>query len=196
MEDIKMSEDGKNILKLVKQIKNLCEQTSLLLRTADERMEKEGWESYKNTAIAWSSGSVQNPKQWFPDTLFRFYTNNSYENILLVVSIFLDDDFFGEYKEEITEPLITAGCFDFGRDNKVSDAGDYWIYHYAKLYGYLKNRKDQGEIHESPPGWKEEWGKGWRSESYKCFGLPLTSITNAQDINDKIVEPLLKLFSG
>jgi len=188
-----MSEDGKNILKLLKQIRDLCENTSLLLQTVDERMEKEGWESYSNTAIAWSSASVQNPKQWFPDTLFRFYTNNSHENILLFVSIILGDDLRGQYGEEITEPLITAGCFDFGRSFKVVDD---WDYYYAKLYGYLKNRKDQGEIHESAPGWQEKWGKKyWRAESYKCFGLPLTSITNPQDIETKIVEPLLKLFS-
>jgi len=192
MEDIKMSEDGKNILSLVKQIRNLCEETSLLLRTVDERMEKKGWDSYNNTSIAYSSASVQNPKQWFPDTLFRFYKNSRYENILLFVSIILDDDFWGQYVEKITEPLITVGCFDFGRGNKV---GEKWEYYYAKLYGYLGNRKDQGEVRESPQGWKEEFGKGWLPEYYKCFGLPLTSITNAQDIESKIVEPLLKLFS-
>ena len=186
-----MSEDGENILKLVKQIRNLCENTSLLLRTVDEKMEKEGWESYSNTAISNSSASVQNPKQWFPDILFRFYTNNSHENMLLFVSIILDDDFFGDYK--ITEPIITAGCFDFGRSFKVVED---WDYYYARLYGYLKNRKDQGEIHESSPGWQEELDKKyWRAESYKCFWLPLTSITNVQVIESKIVEPFLKLFS-
>jgi hypothetical protein len=194
MEDIKMSEDGKNILKLVKQIRNLCENTSLLLRTVDVKMEKQGWESYNNSAISNNSASVQNPKQWFSDILFRFYTNNGLENIMLFVSIILDDDFFGDYK--ITEPLITAGFFDFGRDNKVGDRSDNWDYYYARLYCYLKNRKDQGEIHESAPGWQEELDKKyWQAESYKCFGLPLTSITNAQDIESRIVEPLLKLFS-
>ncbi len=170
-----MSEDGEQILKFVKEIRKLCHQMSLLLMTVDEQMGSKGWEKAgvknKNTAIADSSASVETPERWFPETIFRFYINT-------------------KYPVEIKEPLITAGYFDNGTNNKV----DKWEYYYARLYGDMENRIDDGRIYASKENWQEDWDPECHFQSYKCFGLPLILITNASDIESKIIKPLVELI--
>lgn len=192
-----MSEDGENISKLLKEIRKLCNQISLLLVTVDEQMGSNGWEKAgiknKNTAIAYSSASVETPKRWFPDTIFRFYINTNYPNILVFVSIILDDnqiDDFVNYPVEIKEPLITAGYFDNGSNNKV----DKWEHYYARLYGDMENRIDDGRVYESKENWQEDWDPECHFQSYKCFGIHLISITNSSDIGSKIIKPLIGLI--
>jgi hypothetical protein len=195
MEVHKMSEDGENILKFVKEIRKLCNKISLLLVTIDEQMGSKGWEKAgvknKNTAIADSSASVETPERWFPETIFRFYINTKYPNILVFVSILLDDiEYWAKYPVEIKEPLITAGYFDNGINNKV----DTWEYNYAKLYGYMENRIDDGRVYESKENWQEDWDDECTFQSYKCFGIPLISMTNASEIEFKIIKPLVELI--
>lgn len=192
MEVYKMSEDGEKILKFVKEIRKLCHNMSLLLMTVDEQMGSKDWEKAGNTAIADSSASVDIPERWFPETIFRFYKNTKYPNILVFVSILLDDiEYYAKYPEEIKEPLITAGYFDCGEGEKV----EHWEYYYAKCYGDTENRIDDGRIYQSKENWKEEWGETYNFQSYKCFGIPLISITNASDIESKIIKPLVELIS-
>jgi hypothetical protein len=101
MEVYKMSEDGEKILKFVKEIRKLCHNMSLLLMTVDEQMGSKDWEKAGNTAIADSSASVDIPERWFPENIFRFYINTKYPNILVFVSILLDD-----IESKIIKPLI------------------------------------------------------------------------------------------
>lgn len=184
-----MSEEGKNILKLVKDIRLFSEQCSLLLRTSDELMQKKGWKAPSKTVSSRISQSVTLPAQWFPEVLFRFYQNNRKSSLLLYVSIILDDDLEKSYPEPISEPLVSAGCFDYGQGKKA----DKYEYFYAKLYGYMNDREDQGKIHISWDGWKKDYGDWWHSESFKCFGLPLVSVSDSRDLEAKIIAPLLKL---
>jgi len=154
-----MSEDGKNILKMVEQIRKLCEQISLLLRTADEQMGKEGWEAYNNVVLSESSASLLAPEKWFPHELFRFYKNGDYPHLLAYVSVLLDSYSYSgldKYEEELTEPLVTAGFFDYGQGKQVGDNWEYW---YSRWYGYMEKRKDDGTIHASEKNWHEDGGE-------------------------------------
>lgn len=187
-----MSTDGENILKVIKQTRSICEQISLLLRTVDEQMKKAGWDSEGNTAIAESSSSIQQPAQWLPSEVFRFYRHKDYPNRLAYVSILLDDDKWKEYT--IKEPLVTAGFFDYGQV-KVGEQGDNWLYWYARYYGYLAKDKglspDGQHFHFDPRTARTgDWGE---FESAEVFALPLTSITNADDAKSKITDKLLEL---
>lgn len=188
-----MSEDGKNILKAIKQNKKFFEEVALLLKTSDEQMLEKGWYADGNAAIYDMSKSLNEPQRWIPYYLFRIYFNDEYENILAYISILLDDDVWGNYK--ITEPIITAGYFDYG-GNEV----DYepWI---TKWYGYwMEKGREDGIIYEAKKNWKTEFAEkfDWKVhfEFYKFFGIPLTLITNASELESKIVNRLLDMIQN
>jgi len=103
------------------------------------------------------------------------------------------NDIDEEYEEELTEPLITAGCFDYGKGKHVSNNWKNWYWH-ARWYGYMENRIDDGRIYAPKENWQEDWGAEYPFQSYKCFGIPLISITNASDIESKIIKPLIELI--
>jgi hypothetical protein len=190
-----MNNDGKNIFDMFKQIRNFCVQIANLLLTIDEQIGREGLESVNNTAVAYSSSSLANPKQWIPASFFRYFINKEHKNLLIFVSILVDDDIGHDYK--LSEPLITAGYFDYGKDKEVKDNWQYW---YSNWLGYIGRNIKFGKTYESTPNWKEE--KPWNEdkpevypfEAWKCFGLPLVSISNAQDVNSKIVTPLIEML--
>ncbi|MFA5771963.1 MAG: hypothetical protein WC974_04450 [Thermoplasmata archaeon] len=183
-----MTDDGKNILEMMRQLRKLDQQLSLLLKSADEQMNRAGWEAFNNTVMSDSSGSLENPLKWSPDCLFRFYLNGEYPHVLFFVSVILDDDVQKEYK--ITEPLITAGCFDAGRGKNVKILD--WRWRYAKCYARLENSVHDGEVYASKSNWQKDWDDS-KYKLYKCFGYPLVSISTAEDIETKIVQPLLTL---
>jgi hypothetical protein len=191
-----MSEDGKNILKMIKQNKKLFEEMALLLKTSDEQMQKNGWEADGSGAIYDMSKSLNDPQRWLPNYLFRIYFNSEYENILAYVSILLDDDVYGGYEDIITEPLITAGYFDYGEGNKVEEYQQW----FTKWYGFwMEKRREDEIIYEDKKNWKKEWEERFPKddvdfEHYRCFGIPLTSITNTSELESKIVNHLLGLI--
>ena len=191
-----MSADGENILKLIKQVRSLCEQLSLLLRTADESMIKAGWQNESSNAIAEISWSIRNPERWMPIAAFRYYTHKDHKNLLAYVSILLDDHWDRRYA--IKEPLATAGFFDYGKGAEVGENWDYW---YLRYFGYLSkdhNLKPNGQ----PFHFKREIVPSSIQGKFKklfekgaVFALPLTSITNASEVDSLITGRLLKLVS-
>jgi hypothetical protein len=186
-----MSNNGENILKSVKQMRQLCEQISLLLRTADEQMTKADWSSEGNTAIADSSSSILNPTYWIPIAVFRFYRHKNHTNRLAYVSVLLDDHW--ERKYTIEEPLITAGFFDYGTA-KVSDDYEYW---YARCYGYLskdRNLKADGQPFRFDKMMLSLDHRG-DFEGGEVFAVPLVSIANANDVESQITNKLLNLIN-
>lgn len=187
-----MSDEGKSILAGLKQIRGFFEQTSLLLRTIDDQMRREGWKSYGNTVTSNVSQSIQNPKAWLPDYLFRFFFSEKNENLLLSVSILIDDDVYGEYITKMVEPFVTFGYFDYGRGKKAPDSLNYAL---AAWYGYYGDLSVAGTIH-SRENWREDEKEKYEFESYGSAGLPLVEIRNSVDVSNKIVHPLLDLVSN
>lgn len=185
-----MSADGTNILKAVKQLRAILVDTGLLLKTIDGKMEKAGW-PLLTPYVTEFSYSVNNPEKWFPSELFRFYKSEKSKSILPFVSVILDDDREGEYT--ISEPLVTAGYFDYGKN----EVGNNWHYWYAKWHRYQENPQNDGQIIRLEPSmrWKEDWEENYPFEASACFGWPLTSITNEKDVETKIVFPLLNLLN-
>jgi hypothetical protein len=190
-----MNKDGKKILEAVRQMKKIFGDISLLLREVDSIMEREEWLSKTGSTI-WSYGSqsIYNPDRWMPNELFRFYWNKEYPYYLVFVSILLDNDIEEDYYT-IEEPLITAGFFDYG--GKKIDKNEWKKYWYARWYGYIdkEKRKNDGKPILVNP--KKDWGEDWHPfKSSYCFGLPLTSIKNYSDVENKIVKPLIELLKG
>jgi hypothetical protein len=188
-----LNTDGENILKLVQQVRQLCQQTALLLRTADEQMKKKCWIS-NNTAFAEKSGSILYPEYWIPIMAFQYYSNDKHLNRLVYVSVLLDNDWTEKFT--IKEPLITAGFFDYGTE----EFNGNWDYKYFRYFGHLSRTHDL-----KPDGQHFHFdrkmvpisliGKFKNTfETGVVFALPLTSITNASEVESKITNILLDLL--
>ena len=185
-----MSSDGENILKLFRQARQVCEQVSLLLRTADEQMLKEGWKSEGNNAISDISYSLLNPSQWIPIVAFRFYKHKNYSNRLSYISVLMCDHFDRRYT--IEEPFVTAGFFDYG----IAEVKDDWEYWYARYYGYLSkdhSLRADGKTFRFDKKMLSTDVQG-KFEKGIIFALPLTSILNARDVGLQVTDRLLGLL--
>jgi len=184
-----LSNDGQNILELFQQTRKICEQVALLLSSQEAQMEKKDWKTDRSTAVSDMSYSIKYPAWWIPIVAFRFYQNENYPNKLAFVSVLLDNHWDDEYS--ITEPLITAGFFDYGEDKVDGDLQ----YSFARIYGYLSkkhNLEHNGEPFSFDRTMLSSGHKG-NFKSGKVFALPLVSIENDKDIKSKITNKLLKL---
>ena len=184
-----MNNDGANIVELFQQTRKICEQIGLLLITQEAQMNEKNWKTDRSTAVSDMSYSINNPSMWIPIVAFRFYQNEKCPNMLAFVSILLDNHWYDEYS--ITEPLITAGFFDYGEEKVNGD----WEYRFARIYGYLSK-----EYNVTPDSEPFSFNRSmldsrynWRFQNGKVFALPLVSIENDKDIKSKITNKLLKL---
>ena len=184
-----MSDDGQNILKLVKQMRKLCQQVAMLLRTSDEQMSKADWNTESNYALSDLSYSILNPTAWIPIVVHRFYRHKDYPNRLAYVSALLDDHWDGAYT--IAEPVVTAGVLDSGQ-TEMADTENW----YARYYGHLSrhhNLKADGQPFRFnramlPPNLQGKFENG------TIFAVPLVSITGADDVGSLITGKLLSLL--
>lgn len=190
-------DNGEAVIALVKQMRKLCAQISLLLRTVDEQMAELDWNSF-GPGISDSSSSILNPERWIPICIFRFYVHKDYPqkypNRLAYVSVLIDDHWDRKYT--IKEPLITAGFFDYG----TAEVGENWDYHYARYFGYLSKENDlepDGEAFnfDNTKVSADIQGKFKKIfEKGNVFAVPLISITNADDVKSKITDKLINFL--
>jgi hypothetical protein len=173
-----MTEGGKKVIEFIKEIRRFSEELTLLLKTAESLMNKDGWiTATGNTTYSSSSYSLQEAKKWYPFDLFRFYRNSKYPLILAFVSIILEEvEWMGEPPTPITEPLVTAGYFVF--DNKediIVNNNNYW---WARWYELMENRIDDGRIEQedykdekriTPEQWKQ-FDNYWQNTYYTLNG--------------------------
>lgn len=175
-----MSENGKNAMKLINQIKNLYKEISLVLQTADKLMEDHKWKPKAgNTAVTWSY-HLAYPDWWIPQDIFRFYFKEGYEHILPFISVILFDR---DNETKLSEPLISAGYFDYGIGNTITT----WEYWYSHFHIKQDNFKDDGEL---APILLNDPEKYTFKNAYS-LAKPLMQIYNSQSLLDEIVKPLL-----
>ena len=185
-----MSAEGQNILNLFRQTRQVCEQVSLLLQTADEQMKKADWKPDKSLAVSDMSYSVLSPTQWIPIAAFRYYFNQKYRNLIACVSVLLCDHFDEKYT--LKEPVVTGLCFDYGKGHEET-IYEYW---YARYFGYLSNNKPlelNGEPFEFDNRNVDQDHKG-NFEKGVLFALPLISLKNGQDVKLRVTDRLLGLL--
>jgi len=190
-----MSEDEKNILNAMKQVRNLFKEFALILETIDDQLEGKGFETITgSTCLADGSSSLYSPTYWMPTHVLRFYQNAHYSNLQLYVAIYFDDDNRQDYL--LNQPIISAGVFDF-QTKKVTFNGSY---DRAKFFfeacAFLKKTQFiPGEILtlSIDMDWKKEVGD-YAFDSATCFAYPLLSIKNSSDIEEKITKVLLKII--
>jgi hypothetical protein len=186
-----LSTDGENILHLVKQMRRLCEEMSLLLRAADENMLAEGWGTETKYALSQISYSIEKPNYWVPIMLYRYYKNENCPNRLAYICILLDDHWDRKYT--LKEPLLTAGFFDYGS----SQVGNNWDFWYFRYFGYLSkdhNLRPDGQVFQFERGTVPASIQGRFEELFEngeVFAVPLTSIKNSEQIKTEVTDKLL-----
>jgi len=184
-----MSEKGTDILEFIRELRKLCTNISSLLGTTDNLLKQDGWEPIDSKVLTETSSAYHSPQKWFPSEFFRFYKNERYKHLLTFVCIILD--YIPEYTNytnfNLTEPIISAGWFDYGKDNEVGD--NYkpkpW---YARYHGWMTDRKDDGTLFHSSKD-KQPFPVPWNTVT--TFGWPLINITNTEELKSKITDPLL-----
>lgn len=184
-----MSNVSKEILGLMQETRRIFQQISALLSTADGLMGEGGWDAAAgSTCLSYSSSSINLPKQWIPYEAFRFYKKGDSTNLLLFICIMLD----AADRYELTQSLITAGCFDYGEDTVGNGAGSNWHYWWPRFHCLMKERTDDGVVYRASP--KEEWpAENYPFNCVSTFAWPLTIIADTSDLKEKIVGPLLRL---
>jgi hypothetical protein len=187
-----MSADGPNIIRAFRQVRQVCEQVSLLLQTADEQMKKAEWKTRNSTALSETTTSILNPRQWIPCSVFRFYFNQKKQNLIACISVLLTDHFEDRYA--LNEPVVAAMYFDYGKGRKVENDWEYW---YARYFGYLSQSR-----HFEPNGEAVEFDNKKLEADLQVnfeigvlFAIPLVSLKNGQDIKLQVTDKLLSLLN-
>jgi hypothetical protein len=183
---------GRDLVAFVRDIRTFAVQLADLLGTADKIMGDGGWElaTAQNVAHGAATTSLNRPREWFPYEVFRFYRHEEKRHVIAFVSALLDDDREGYYR--LTEPLLSAGWFDFpgGAPHVVSGSDSWW----SRFHGYMDNRRDDGTMHSVRP--KEDWAEDHRDHWYPfdqahTFAVPLVQIDGAALLQKQITVPLL-----
>jgi hypothetical protein len=197
-----MSEESEKIQNLVSQMRKLCTQISLLLRTGDSLMGEADWSpATGNSITSGNSTNLHSPRQWIPQYLYRFYQNSeNYPHLQTFLSVILDDRDNNDPNITINGPLLTAGCFDWGKGNEIKQVHNWHcVFHCwlpARADSGPKERQDDGSIvhfnlkgdpdfssfidrHELP------------YERVSTMGLPLVDISDSESLKNKLISPLL-----
>lgn len=202
-----MSEDGKNIVKLMTEIRTLCKEISALLETADRIVERDNWSSINNrssTVTEAVSKDLGKPFEWVPEFLFRFYTNKqSCPHILLYVAVILDNRkndpaYTPKGKERFEEPILTAGYFDYGNEEVVEE--NVWKEAYCKGHFFSNDLCYDGKIWPVEPKEMKCFAKQEKDKNLvkftlplklKSLALPLIDISDPNNLKERVIDPLL-----
>jgi len=188
-----MSEDGKNIVAMLKELRTLCEEIHRLLGTADGQIQEldKGWKPIPANVFSGLSYMLsprqsrrQSPRHWIPQDFSRFYENDNLGHIRAFVSVILDD---WEKESVLGEPLLTAGWFDCDPGNTIELRK---IYSYARWHLKMPGRRDDGQLVSAD-------SKAWPKEPLRflhvsTLGVPLMSVRDDKELKSKIINPLIQ----
>lgn len=184
-----MNATGRNIVLLMEQVRKLFQDTALLLKTADEYMREKGWTTRTNQCVTLSS-VPDAASGWFPEFAFRFYKHEGYKHLLPFVSVIFYDREGGNHVEE---SLVSGGWHDYGKGNTFPEGDLDWDF--ARWHLYMPRRRDDGTLTSVDP--RQEWPQyGYRIQRTSTLAIPLVSVTSAEELKARIIEPLLAAIQG
>lgn len=179
--------EGQTILEGMRATREFLCNVALMIQATDSSMKKHRWScypfrKYKDQVIE-TSFELQNADEWLPYSVYRFFISDKLPNILVFVAVLLDDD---KVWEGFEEPWACCGIFSFLQRFDEKDFDEDWI------YGPI-------ELHIDPNGsfYPTDISKFTDEErdllKYESFmAVPLVSIVTEQDVEDKLVNPLLE----
>ena len=184
--------NGHQILTGLTDTRKFFEQVSLLIRTGEDLLRDEGWETLFGNKCADISGHLYRPKKWIPTEIYRFFVvgEDSEENqdmVIFIGVILGNEGGWGGFQE----PWITCGMYQF---NEKFDVGEFrdWVWVRAHIDDGPWDADGEFKTATPTPDDKEEWG----DLIYQAtMALPLTDIDSAQALKQKLIEPLLQKVS-
>ena len=187
-----MTESATNVIVGFRALHKFCENVAELLTKANELMKEGGWERISKWVSATEiSANLDSPEYWLPHAFFCFYSHPIHEHLLSFVAVHVDD-LWGDPPSNIDEPLISAGCCDYGVGQKAIDE---WEKDYSVCGSHLwiENRQDNGTLHVTDASeiWDEVPEGGAKIST---FAYPLEGIANSEILKEKIVQPLLNML--
>ena len=181
--------DGRQILTGLAETRKLFEQISMLIRTAEDILRDEGWETLFGNKCADITGHLYKPARWMPSEVYRFFVAGEDSEVdkdkVLFVGVLLEDKGgWGGFRE----PWVTCGLYQFNADKDVSK-----FTHWSWVAAHLEYKYDpDGAFHESEfTSEEQEDGLVYMA----TMALPLVSLDSAQALKEKIIEPLLQNIS-
>jgi hypothetical protein len=184
---MKNQDAGQQILKGLRETRAFFEQVSLLIRTADDLLRDDGWDNLFGKKCADVTSDLYRPKKWMPAEIFRFFIapkESHHKDIILFVGVIFDQE--GAW-QGFTEPWVTCGLYQCRDDIDTAKFSDWdWV------SSQLEHEHDpDGKFNcltFTPDQQEESDGVIYQA----VMALPLMSIGSAQDLKEKVVEPLLK----
>lgn len=186
-----MTEKPDEILAAVEQVRDLFEEISKLLISAESELLENGWERATSTDYAFSglSYSPSLPRRWMPYELARFLRHTTKKNLMAFVCVILGD---ANRDDLVEKPLVSGVLVDFGEG---VEAGNNWEYWFAGFHKYMTDRHDGGEIcRDTDPDIMER--NKISDLSVQSFAYPLVEMKTAEELNEKVVTKLLEMCDG
>lgn len=180
------------ITQIVSEIRNISEQISLLLKSADNFFEKNNFRSINGGSVTGeNSTSIDKPKYWFPEFFCRFYNSQDYPNVQMFFSVILDNR--GDNQSyDFNRPIVTAGYF---LEHTEPTKTNWWL---CRWHVYTENKNYDGKIcvlrSENKTTWKEKETKFFKI--MKSIAIYLEDTTSSEILNTKLLEPLFREFQN
>jgi hypothetical protein len=190
-----MTDAGGNVLLAVRQIRDLFEEISRLISTANSLMEEQGWNSAIDYSKAISvSNALAQPRSWLPYEIFGLYRSPDLPHIFAFITVILDHR---REQERLAEPLLSAGWFDYGEGNKARTNPPY---SFAGWHLEVPDRKNDGtkvatNLQTAPRRIRGQMEKH-RIDTVTTFALPLVAIGDSNALKEKVIGPLLSSFDS
>ena len=147
-----------------------------LLLKADNLMAPEWKTVYGNLITRDVSKSLQDPKHWIADAIFRVYENEAGSSTVKGITI----AFWGE---NVDQPVIVAGKIDYADSNKRMH-WDLWNAWFAGNDEESETWDLDGHVRTS------EMLDFEHIKATKIFALPLIDIRDDEVLMEKIIKPL------
>lgn len=182
---------GQELYRFVHEMRQLHVQVAGLLATVDGLLEDRGWaKAYGNTANAYASASLENPRQWMPCEHFRFYKLPKYPRALGFVGVVLLEMPDADLKMD--EPAITAGWFEYPSAAPAISAENQWLVRwplYASRSPALDGKIREHVVAELAREEVDRWQYPFTRA--RTFALPLVAMDSATTLESQVIAPLV-----
>lgn len=180
-----VDQEGANIVRAIRGVRCFIKDIARLLETTRDHLDNKGWRHRASTAIS-APASLDSAEFWIPAWAGWFATNPEHPHYLLVLFVIFDSV---RQPSAISEPLILSGCVRF-----AEPIGENWPmpFGWSKVAESVGLPSDGTFLPIAPVALPSTNGIDNAELSHAEFaGRPLVSITNAQELVESVLNPLL-----
>jgi len=172
------SVNGSTITDACKYLQQVYKECQEIFFKIDNLMKPEWKNVYGNRITKEVTSSLQEPKNWLVEAIFRFYENSDKKtNKALTIS-------FWNHDGAIEEPIITAGKIIYSDISKR----DHW-----DLWNLWFNRDEDEEWEPTGKVYTAKQKKYEYIQKAQLFSYPLIALRDDTELENKIFKPLKKL---